>query len=307
MRFCTSASVAALFVFTTIWEVAYVNFREELTSIYENKIQEYFFDIHLKDYTDKIILPNKEKIPLLYRFSPADYNNIRCLETGMLYLSECGNMNDIFEGVSCKTSDLILNDLHKLKDLVYLKSFTENLNNLKMWSEYADNYEGMCVQYDIKNIDENLLYHLFPVVYSNKRHIRYRLDICAKDLEQFKYDLYHNNLVCDNDYLKDTMPLFVVKSKDWETEQEWRIIVSNLQMNASGEAVDEDDEYSCLYEINKQYIQFKYATAVYLGPKIPKFKKQHIVEIAEKIGIKVYESYLSNDKYELVFKEYIKE
>ena len=38
-----------------------------------------------------------------------------------------------------------------------------------MWAHYADNYSGMCVEYDFSKLSETLLFHLYPVYYSAKR------------------------------------------------------------------------------------------------------------------------------------------
>lgn len=111
------------------------------------------------------------------------------------------------------------------------------------------------------------------------------------------------------DFLKDVMSLYTVKSPDWKNEYEWRLIVTFLQMNSTFEDVDvgEDVAFSCYYDIDKQLIDFPYATAVYLGPRMSSDKREHIIEIAERLNLKVYDVILSNDKYEVEFKEYKKE
>ena len=44
------------------------------------------------------MIANKEKLPVLYRYSPADYFNVSALLEGKLYLVSANHMNDYWEG-----------------------------------------------------------------------------------------------------------------------------------------------------------------------------------------------------------------
>ena len=159
-----------------------MNFREKLRNIIEEKEESYIFDCNLYDYIQEELIPNKSDIPTLFRYTPADYNNIRSLETKQLFLSEIGSMKDIFEGLSCEIDDRVIENLEKLHDIAYFKSFSDNNNHLLMWSSYADNYSGMCVEYDLTNMQDKCYYHLFPVVYSEKRHAKANLQFTFDEL-----------------------------------------------------------------------------------------------------------------------------
>lgn len=127
------------------------------------------YDFELVSFTKNTLIENKNEIPALFRYSPADYYNIRGLETESLFLSHVGGLNDIFEGISCTVDDSALKQIDDMSDIAFIKSFSEDKNNLLMWAHYASNYSGMCVEYDFSKLSDEILYHLFPVYYSERR------------------------------------------------------------------------------------------------------------------------------------------
>ncbi len=283
-----------------------INFRKRLQEYFTaNKDEdEYVFDSNLHNYVQDFIIPNKKDLPLLYRYSPADYNNIRCLEEQKLYLSEAGRMNDIFEGLACKINDTVIKNLEELYDIAYLKSFSENKNDILMWSHYGDNFSGMCVEYDICEINNALAFHLFPVIYSNKRCIKSSLDISLKELSTLKYAIKNRDCPDEVDFLKDIMALFICKSKEWEKEAEWRLIVTYLQMHCDYDEVEDGNDTQKHYDINSQRINFPYAKAVYLGPKMKSHIKDHIAFICKTLKVEVFETSLSRNFYKLEATKY---
>lgn len=252
----------------------------------------------LVQYTQETILPHQSALPTLYRFSPADYNNIRALETQTLYLSECGKMNDLFEGASCIMKDIDLKDLRLLQNAAFLKSFTETRDEVLMWSQYADNFQGMCVAYDFSQCKHELLSHLFPVVYTNQRKTSASIKHIIKELEILQHDLAEDNYFLDGELLPQLMPLFLTKSCAWEREKEWRLLVTLSQKSLTTEEAIQEGT-SQLYEINEQIISVPFITDVYLGPVMPEHKKKHIREICERLKIHVHDMILHPTEYRL--------
>lgn len=266
----------------------------------------FIYDFELIDLSRKII-DNTYSIPRLFRFSNVDYYNIRGLETQSLFLSPIGTMNDVFEGLSCEITDKVIDGLDKISNLAYIKSFSEDRDNLLMWAHYADNYSGMCVEYDFSGLDERLLYHLFPVVYSNVRNTSANLEYAIQEITKLKRENENNNSVTDEDYyfLKDILCLFLSKSSVWEYEKEWRIIATYPQIFNEAEDMN-DEEYEILYKIYSQKISVKNCIkAVYLGPKMKEEFREHIKEICkDKLnGVRLYSSRLSAKEYKLEYKE----
>ena len=89
---------------------------------------------------------------------------------------------------------------------MYLKSFSEDKNSVYMWKNYADNFSGMCVAYDISNARENVLEKLYPVQYSP---IAFR---CSN----------HRKAI-------STRYLFIRKSMRWQQEHEWRFVEESIE------------------------------------------------------------------------------
>lgn len=263
------------------------------------------YDFELLDFSKNVVLKHKESIPRLFRYSSADYYNIRALETQNLYLSPSGNMNDVFEGLSCEINDKVIEGIEEIRDIAFLKSFSEEKSSLLMWAHYADNYSGMCVEYDFSKLSETLLFHLYPVYYSLKRSTsRYleRAIVEHKDLKRMNEENCYPN---DCDFIKDIMSLFLSKSMSWSYEKEWRILVTYPQMH--NEAQDIEDELEEFYRITGQQISvMSCVKAVYLGPKMKQSIKEHIKEICRDRlgGIPVYSTKLSKENYEL---DYIRE
>lgn len=82
---------------------------------------------------------------------------------------------------------------------LYATCFSENEpNTIKMWSYYADNHKGFCSRYSLKELLEAGVL-LLPVVYTDK----IQLDDMVPD------------------YL---WQLAIIKGKEWEWENEWRIV-----------------------------------------------------------------------------------
>ncbi len=274
--------------------------REKFNEVFITSTNDTIYDFELLNFSKNVVLKYKKAIPRLFRYSSADYYNIRALETQSLYLTPSGNMNDVFEGLSCEISDEVIDGIENISDIAFLKSFSEEKSSLLMWAHYADNYSGMCVEYDFSKLSETLLFHLYPVYYSAKRSTSRHLEwVIAehKDLKRINEEKYYPN---ECDWLKDIMSLFLSKSMSWAYEKEWRILVMYPQMH--NEAQDVEDELEEFYHIDSQQISVvDCVKAVYLGPKMKRCIKEHIKEICRDRlgGIPVYSTRLSKEKYAL--------
>lgn len=278
--------------------------REKFAYLFDENENEYVFDFELLNFIEENIFPNgmvNNRLKPLYRYSPADYYNIRGLETRKIHLSEIGRMNDVFEGLPSEITDDELKSIGKIYDLAYIKSFSENCNDLLMWSRYADEYAGMCVEYDIRKLGKNVLCHLYPINYSVKRLTKGNLHFSFKELTGMKQNLENCLCIDDCDFLKDVMALFISKSIAWQSEKEWRLIFTYLQLNATFEDVEDENEPSekILYDFCSKDIEFDCATRVFLGPRMEELKKAHIRDICKNLGIEAIELQLSKDKYQL--------
>ena len=93
---------------------------------------------------------------------------------------------------------------------IFVTCFTETLvTNLHMWSYYADEHKGFCVEYSLKKlIDKGIC--ILPVVYLNKWN-------------------------ADRSSPSFSMQAALIKGKEWAHENEWRIVtISPENKHANG-------------------------------------------------------------------------
>ena len=99
-------------------------------------------------------------------------------------------------------------NLDHMKTVIGISCFSESYDSLLMWAHYANNHRGMCVEYDLLEINRRLRFSPVPVIYSSER------------------PLFH---AFNQDTIKaDTLSVFIEsltsKSPEWSYEKEWRII-----------------------------------------------------------------------------------
>lgn len=234
----------------------------------------------------------------LYRYMPANYFNIRNVETQKIHLSENGIMNDIYEGLPCTEKNISYYKLQKLRDMAVMCCLTETKDNTLMWSHYAEEHGGFCVEYDLKRLKNDYLEigkHIFPVIYTNKRILHKDMNslieshiILREAIEKgYEYD--------GDAHLDDILPLFLTKGVAWEYEKEWRIIYTKKQQY--------DMDFDELYNGN---IKFQCISAIYLGYRIHPEVKENLIEICKRISTKenpivVYQETLDKEGYEILF------
>lgn len=117
---------------------------------------------------------------------------------------------DSLKTVSKKNQKEIMDSLeYAMKNYVYIFSLSENCHNNLMWSHYGDSHKGFCIEYDFNSVEtDNIIKKsLKPVVYTNEK-----IDFA----EYFKAGIKR---------FPELMSFpAMIKSKDWEYEQEWRLI-----------------------------------------------------------------------------------
>lgn len=85
---------------------------------------------------------------------------------------------------------------------------SESDESLLMWAHYANNHHGMCVEYDLMEINKQLYFTPVPIIYSNDR-------VCFSTL---------NPDTARNDSVALFLRSITSKSEEWSYEHEWRII-----------------------------------------------------------------------------------
>ena len=174
----------------------------------------------------------------------------------------------------------IRNIQYKICCFSNFKDENELLENSTMWSHYADNHRGFCVKYkldfEILENKEEILCGLFPITYTSSIP-----RISARELIKLSYN--NDKLILNKPVLKTTLKTLTTKSKFWNYEKEWRLII--------GEQYAE-------YILNNT-ISFLPVEAIYLGCRIEANLKKNLILYSENTGIKIYQTKQSEEKFNL--------
>jgi len=202
-----------------------------------------------------------------------------------------------------KTKDLD-NKVEKIKSIDIRISCFSNFNKydefykqIVMWSHYADNHKGFCVEYDLSSLKEETNFSLknyqfydnkdvylnerlkaiikaglFPVEYTaNRVNIPVSL---LKKINDLNSNIQRKNIE------EHIYKAYVVKSANWNYEKEWRLIVN--------------DQVSQYYG-NK--IPFPFAKKIYLGCKADNLLIDTMMAIGKEIGAEVTILKMDNKKF----------
>ena len=157
--------------------------------------------------------------------------------------------------------------------------FCESVDNMLMWSHYADSHRGFALEYDFRPtlaspIDKTVL---LPVVYSEER-----LDASAFMMWAF---LTFNGIQVSNPDTMAHIKIALHKSISWAYEREWRMI-NALPRNP--------------FDQTPTAIEYK-PVAIYYGSKMPLDKKMHLHEIAHSKGLREFSMAVDyySSKYEM--------
>ncbi len=135
---------------------------------------------------------------------------------------------------------------------------SETNSSILMWSHYANNHKGFCIEHDGKKIYQSKAVnkHLFPVKYINRKEPIIPISSLALEYA----GLY--SVLC--------------KTEDWAYEKEWRICFGI-----------EDQK-------GPRNLQLPKATGLYLGARMPKEDRIKLLDIASRKDIVVYEEKLDS-------------
>ena len=162
------------------------------------------------------------------------------------------------------------------KSVVRVTSFA-NISKFKLtsymelWSHYAQNHEGFCVEYDLtKPIMDNkensmVLGGLLPceygvrqIILSNRKVYKYVNKIPFTTYEQMEFD-------------KSILLSFLTKSSSWKYENEWRLLLP----------ID-------ICSIYGNMIPFFPIKAIYIGCRMPIDNQEYLYRFAQRKNIDIY-------------------
>lgn len=149
------------------------------------------------------------------------------------------------------------------KNKVRICSLSERNDSLLMWSHYASQHEGICIEYDYSNFHKYKAF-LQPVHYTN--------ELCK--IDKFD-DLTGINVLMASTY----------KSKEWSYENEWRLTVTPNE------------------NINSNIIPAPIPLAIYVGTRFNlnhSYKKSQIFRICKEKGIPIFQMKIHPNEYKII-------
>lgn len=165
----------------------------------------------------------------------------------------------------------LYNCMSTIKDAVRVVCLSEAYNSMLMWSHYAQNHTGYCIEYDFEEND--MFYkHLYPIMYTKDRYVVSKTDMINENTEW----IYRTT--CR-------------KADVWSYEKEWRIVTANFNKVMPQKLKHPNGKY--VLDLKNNIKSF------YLGAKISEDFKDEIIQFGEKNYLDIFQMILSPNTYEL--------
>lgn len=147
-------------------------------------------------------------------------------------------------------------------------SFSATKDPIVMWSHYADNHRGFCMEYDISSINDFSRRMLFPVIYQN---------------DMFDTTKYLVEAICNKGTFNNLFGSLQIlyKSPEWSYEKEWRLA------------------YIAGVIAKEQNVPFARPNRVYMGARMSDENRQKIIQICKSKGVKLFQMSLVPNRFEL--------
>lgn len=183
----------------------------------------------------------------------------------------------------------ILTEMMNMRDRMYVSCLSATYDSILMWSYYGQDHRGLCLEFEI---DENSKY-LSKVEYQTERPTMQLEKLMRNFCGQLFAQRDMSNVSKDPTLLPLVVQPYITKSKEWEHEQEFRLIY--LEEAFSKEGIEE-----CMCDDGKErYMCPVKITKVFFGANMSYENKKALREtISSKIEI--VEMNTSNNKYKLL-------
>jgi hypothetical protein len=112
--------------------------------------------------------------------------------------------------------------LEKMRGNLGIACFCECCDDFLMWSHYANNHQGYCIEYNTYKLYDLVIGQLFPVLYLAK------------------HPYYTSGK-------KSLLESIIVKDEHWKYEKEWRIIYSNRDISRNSRFIHLTNCITSLY------------------------------------------------------------
>jgi hypothetical protein len=146
----------------------------------------------------------------LFKYQRIDINLIKSLLKKQNWYSRMDYLNDPFDAFLIDKTNNKTYEI--LRSKLYVSSYSQNRNEILMWSHYADSHKGLCLEWEIDDTKNQFYKALFEIDYVDE----------IKELENIETD--------DNGALKMSInsngKFLKTKFKTWSYEEETRAYLS---------------------------------------------------------------------------------
>lgn len=157
----------------------------------------------------------------LYRYRGASAHTFAELAEETAWYSRYDELNDPFEGTYINRT--IHKTFDELLDKLRVCCFSRNLESLLLWTHYADNHRGLCLEYEIA--DDVFRTTFFAVEYRVQQPVIDEVRIRADGPDAGTLILHQ-----DREGL-----IYRTKSQEWSYEDEFRTLRFATQPKSKGE------------------------------------------------------------------------
>lgn len=190
----------------------------------------------------------------------------------LLYMKQKPDDNDTAIKLDRGFSEIDKRINQAVNNMLYIVSLCADNKNRLMWSHYADNHRGFCIEYDFSflNLGDDVAL-ISPVIYSAMRpKIPWKAYVATENSDKAEID---------KDIFSSLLLALLTKDEVWSYEREWRIFIPASKQTMNIEA----PPISCIY----------------LGALCSDENKEKMVSIANRLGVQVKKMVVDRGEYSL--------
>lgn len=164
--------------------------------------------------------------------------------------------------------------------------FTTHNANLLMWSHYADEHKGICIEFDTENS-----------FFQGKYSCDYYQNVGIVRKVDYRVE---RPLIIDPRELVKSTEFWFVKSPEWQYEDEYRLLLpidNAIQKRIKNKS--QNNDLLLFYKISPKLIK-----SVTLGCQMPVETKQKVFSLCSDLGIKVRECFVHASEFRLDIVDY---
>ncbi|MEI0524603.1 DUF2971 domain-containing protein [Brachyspira murdochii] len=193
--------------------IIYKNSNEEFKNMFYELLKIIFIE-DFKLQNNNYIIDNN----LLYKYKQIDINLLKLIsnnndKVNNIRLSDFNYFNDPADPL-IKLNKKAFKIIEEYINNIRICSLSSTYDNFLMWSHYSNEHKGICIAYDVSNINK---YH--NTIF---KKVRYTSNIIFGDYEHV---LDNYSLILESRFIS----LFYLKHKNWKYENEYRIISYNTE------------------------------------------------------------------------------